>query len=79
MDEGKRKFVKRELTVFMIFVLFGVAPFIAFIFSNFGLSLTWNLRVSMISLLVIVLYPIYIVLDVIVWIIRKMIRAIRKK
>ncbi|MFH1552835.1 MAG: hypothetical protein ABID83_04270 [Candidatus Omnitrophota bacterium] len=79
MDEGRRRFLKRELTVFLIFFLFGVAPFIVPMFFTLGLSLTWDLRISMISLLVIVLYPIYIVIDILVWMIKKIVRAIRKK
>ena len=79
MDENKKKVLKRELTVFLIFLLFGVAPFIVLIFRSFGLSLSWNLNIGMISMLVVALYPVYLVIDLVIWLIRKMIRAIRKK
>ncbi|MFH1552807.1 MAG: hypothetical protein ABID83_04130 [Candidatus Omnitrophota bacterium] len=79
MDAGRRRFVKRELTVFLIFFLFGIAPFIVPMFFTFGISLTWDLRIGMISFVVIALYPVYLVIDILVWIIKKIVGAIRKK
>ena len=79
MDENKKKVLKRELTVFLIFLLFGIAPFIAITFQFFGLSLSWNMNIGVLSMLVVVLYLVYLAIDLAAWFIRKMIRAIRKK
>lgn len=79
MDENKKKVLKRELTVFSIVIFFGIVPFLAITFHTFGLSLGWNMNVGMIAMIVVALYPVYLVIDLLVWGVRKIIRAVRRK
>lgn len=78
-SDGLRGALKRELTAFSIFMTFGVGLFLALAFRRFGLSLSLALNFGVFSMLMVVLYPVYLVIDVAVLIIRKIVRKIKQK
>lgn len=78
-SDGKRRALKRELTAFSIFMTFGVGLFLALAVRTFGLSLALSLNMGVFSMAVVALYPVYLVVDLAVWIIKKIVRKIKQK
>ncbi len=80
MGKGDKRSIKREISAFMIFMLFGISfIFLKITGPSLGLSLIMDVFTDGIAFLIIAAYPVYLAFDFLVWGTKIIYRVIKKR
>jgi hypothetical protein len=92
LGQDHRTTLKREISVFAIFLLFGFIPFASKVLFDYGIiplasraffaegfSFSMDINIDMITVMIISLYPVYLAIAILVFCIKKAILYFRRK